>query len=396
VVAFVATPFFLGMRLSKFFLSKSHPYLGRKMSTSPTSQWKQKISLSKGSVAERFDKMLLQELQEHKEQLLQMGVCIVKNSSISRSSVQKMIRNGLVCINGKVNSKLNHKLKHDDEVSIDLKTLKKILETNSFSLLDLVSPPSSELTEQLISDPSMNFPLEAENLSLNIVHEDNWLLVVNKPAGMMVHPSPGHFKNTLVNGLLYHCKSLSTLGGLHRPGIVHRLDRDTSGLMVIAKDNRVHEQLKEQFANRQVLKKYAAVVVGKPKHDTNDESPSIIDKAISRHPKDTNKMRVSALGKEAITEYRVLNTWSLHKETFSFLDVQIRTGRTHQIRVHFSSLGNPIVGDPIYCRKHSKHGVSFLLLASYILSFYHPETKEKLYFETDLPPHITEFLSRMS
>jgi len=206
----------------------------------------------------------------------------------------------------------------------------------------------------------------------------------------------GHWNGTLVNGLLHHFKTLSTIGGSDRPGIVHRLDRDTSGLLVIARTDEIHNQLKDLFMSRNITKKYAAIVVGKPNGQTTSNGSFLINKPIGRHPKDINKMIVSEDGKEAITEFLISKSWTYKKTEFSLLDVQIHTGRTHQIRVHLSSIMHPIVGDDIYFKKVSQYKVPYLLLASKFLQFKHPKTGQVLSFEAPLPEHMRSFIAMLN
>jgi len=200
-----------------------------------------------------------------------------------------------------------------------------------------------------------------------------------------------------VNALLHRYEKLSTVGGNDRFGIVHRLDKDTSGLMVIAKDNETHEFLKEQFSSRKVIKKYEAIVIGRPK---NNGGLNVIDRPIIRHPKDINKMVISIennpKAKNAITDYIVKKEWIIKKEIFTHLNIQIHTGRTHQIRVHMASNGTPIVGDTIYSRKHAKYGLDHLLLISKSISLKHPQKKEEISFEIPLSQHMDDFIQHLN
>jgi 23S rRNA pseudouridine1911/1915/1917 synthase len=206
----------------------------------------------------------------------------------------------------------------------------------------------------------------------------------------VVHPGPGNWKSTLVNALLYHCGDLSSIGGTVRPGIVHRLDKDTSGLMVVAKTDSAHKRLVESFSSRDIHKEYAAIVTGKPVKDHG-----VIDRPLARHRKYRHKMTIDESGKEAVSEYWLKKIWNTDKYMFSLLSVKIHTGRTHQIRVHLSSSSLPIVGDPIYSKKWERYNVPYLLLASVALAFRHPETGEELSFTAPLPEHMQEFIRKV-
>ncbi len=277
---------------------------------------------------------------------------------LSRSYIQKLIRNDHITVNGNP-IKQNYKVKSDDEIHIAIPEPKKL-------------------------------ELEPEDIPLEILHEDRDIAVINKQAGLVVHPGPGNWSGTLVNGLLYHMNGLSSIGGVERPGIVHRLDRDTAGLMVVAKTDLAHRFLVEEFSERRVKKQYRAVVTGRTDSDTGT-----IDEPIDRHPKYRHKMTVTPVGKEAVTDYAVKKTWNTGNGFFSELSLRIHTGRTHQIRVHLSWLGVPVVGDPIYSKKWKKHRVPYLLLASVELCFRHPETGEELEFRAEIPSHMRDFIDKL-
>ncbi len=278
--------------------------------------------------------------------------------NMSRSYVQKLIKKEHVLVNGQ-GVKQNYRVKTDDLVTVTI--------------------PEPEKLE-----------LEPEKIPLQVLFEDTHLAVIRKPAGMVVHPGNGNWEHTLVNALLYHLEGLSSIGGVARPGIVHRLDRDTEGLMVIAKNDTAHQKLTSDFAQRRVYKEYTTIINGKPHHDKG-----IIDRPIGRHPKYGHKMTVIPTGKEAITEYELAQIWHTRDGVFSRLKVIIRTGRTHQIRVHCASLGLPVVGDPIYSKKAARFRVDHLLLAAVTLSFDHPASGEKLKFSIDIPGHMQKFMNRL-
>ncbi|MFC1668960.1 RluA family pseudouridine synthase [Spirochaetota bacterium] len=276
----------------------------------------------------------------------------------SRSYIQKLIKKSNILVNGEP-TKPNYKVKEDDVIIIDI-------------------PPPEQL-EVLPQD-----------MPVNVVYQDKWLAVINKQPGLVVHPGTGNWDRTLVNALMYHIKDLSGIGGVIRPGIVHRLDKDTSGLMVIAKNDEAHEHLVNEFSNRNVKKKYSAIVVGKPKkeHDT-------ISLPIKRHRKYRQKMTIDETGREAVTEYRLEKIWNNKNGVYSMLHLDLHTGRTHQIRVHLSAIGNPIVGDSIYSKKWAKHRVPYFLLASMELDFAHPEDKRRVSFSIDLPGHMQDFIDKL-
>jgi 23S rRNA pseudouridine1911/1915/1917 synthase len=227
--------------------------------------------------------------------------------------------------------------------------------------------------------------INPENIPLDIVYEDSDLLVVNKPKGMVVHPSAGHQSGTLVNGLLYHCNDLSGINGIERPGIVHRIDKDTSGLLVVAKNDKAHTNLSEQLSNKDVERRYEAVVHGVINHDTG-----MVDAPIGRDPKDRQKMGVVDNGKHAVTHFQVLQRF----EEFSHIECQLETGRTHQIRVHMRYIGFPLVGDPKYGPRKTLDTNGQALHAK-VLGFKHPTTGEWLRFEVDSPSYFKELLHQL-
>lgn len=276
---------------------------------------------------------------------------------LSRSFIQKLIKDDNILVNGRP-IKANYKVKTDDAIAITI--------------------PEPEV-----------IPLKPEDIPLDIVYQDSSIAVINKQPGLVVHPGPGNWDKTMVNALLYHCKDLSSIGGTIRPGIVHRLDKDTSGLMVVAKTDEAHRRLADDFAARNVRKEYCAIVVGKPK-----EEHAVIDRPIARHKKYRHKMTIDESGRDAVTEYTLEKMWNTDKYIFSKLAVRIHTGRTHQIRVHLSASGIPIVGDPIYSKKWEKYRVPYLLLASVKLSFTHPATGEEMNFSVPLPEHMQEFIRK--
>ena len=277
--------------------------------------------------------------------------------ALSRSQVRKLILDGAITVNGKP-EKSGYAVRASDVVTISL--------------------PESRPSE-----------LIAEAIPLDILYEDEHILVINKPAGMVVHPAPGHAEGTLVHALLYHCHDLSGIGGIQRPGIVHRLDRDTSGLMVVAKHDAAHHQLSAQLHRREVTRVYYAVV-----HGHFSASGGRIDASIGRHHKDRKKMAVFSgeQGREAITLYQVLEQYTRH----TLLRVQLKTGRTHQIRVHLKHVHHPVVGDPVYGLASGNNlGMTRQALHAKCLHFLHPATGKPLEFECDLPDDMQQLLKKL-
>ncbi len=278
------------------------------------------------------------------------------STSYSRSYIHRLIDEGRIKINDKI-EKASYKIKTGDEISIDL-------------------PP----VRAIVAQP--------EDIPLDIIFEDDYLLIINKPQNMVVHPAPGNYTGTVVNALLYSHKNLSAINGVLRPGIVHRLDKDTSGLLIVAKDDRTHRGLAEQLKDHQIVKKYLTLVDGVIKDDEN-----IIITPIGRNPKDRKKMAVVENGKEAVTKYEVIERL---KDKYTILQVNIKTGRTHQIRVHMSYIGHPIVGDAVYGKKTNEFGINGQLLHAYSLDFIHPITGEQMNFAVPLPDYFTEVLKKLN
>jgi len=284
---------------------------------------------------------------------------VAKLGAISRTTAQEMITDGLVLVNGR-SSKPGYALRIGDEVRVPKAT----------------------------SKPSVS-NAKPQSLPLDIVYEDRDLLVVNKAAGMVVHPAPGHTGDTLVNALLAHYPDLQGVEGL-RPGIVHRLDRDTSGLIIIAKNARTQAALIEEMKQHQIVKRYLALVEGNVSLDQGS-----IDAPIGRDPQHRQQMTITATGsREARTHFRVLQRFNRH----TLLLLQLETGRTHQIRVHLKAIGHPVVGDPIYGsgNTHRHHGLKRQFLHAYQLIFTHPATGETLELEAPLPADLEFVLSQES
>ncbi len=269
----------------------------------------------------------------------------------SRSFIKKLIDKGLVVVN-KNKTKVHHLVNLGEEVTIEV--------------------PSPE-----------PLCLKPEKIELDILYEDSDLIVLNKPPGLVVHPAPGNYSGTLVNGLLYHCKDLSGIGGDLRPGIVHRLDKDTSGVIVVAKSEAAHKSLSEQFKKRTIKRIYIALVKGVVQLDNG-----IIELPIGRHPLDRKKMGVKFVeSKEASTQYKVLKRF----KDFTMLELKLGTGRTHQIRVHMSHLGHPLVGDKTY---GWAKGLARQALHAKTLGFVHPATEKYMEFDSKIPEDMQGVIER--
>ncbi len=278
---------------------------------------------------------------------------ISDNSDISRSYASKLIEDGFVAVNEKAVTKKT-KINSGDEVIITL-------------------PEPQEIEAK------------PENIPIDIVYEDDSVIVVNKPQGMVVHPAPGNMTGTLVNGLLYHC-SLSSINGTVRPGIVHRIDKDTSGLLIVAKTNAAHEALSEQLKERKALRKYWCIVNGNIKEDEGT-----VDKPIGRHPTDRKRMAVIEGGRDAVTQFKVLERFGTH----TLVECTLKTGRTHQIRVHMASIGHSIANDPVYGIKKERERASGQILHAKTIGFIHPKTGELMEFSSELPDYFNAVLNRL-
>lgn len=275
---------------------------------------------------------------------------------ISRSMVQKLIKEENIKVNGK-ETKHSYKLKLNDEIEISIPEAKEI-------------------------------DLKAQDIPLDIIYEDDDIIVINKPKGMVVHPANGNPDGTLVNAVMAICKdSLSGIGGEIRPGIVHRLDKDTSGAIIVAKNDKAHVNLSEQLKEHKVKKTYLALVRGIIK-----ENEATINMPISRSNKDRKKMDVNKEGKEAITHFKVLRRY---KNKYTLLQINLETGRTHQIRVHLSYIGYPIIGDEVYSNGKNEWGVKGQCLHAWKLEFTHPITKKKISLEAEIPEYLKNILKEL-
>ena len=294
---------------------------------------------------------------------------IVDMTDISRSLAAKLLEGGNVSVNGK-NVAKNYKLRRGDSVEVIM----------------------------LEPEPDEALP---ENIPLDVIYEDADIIVINKPSGMIVHPATGIYSGTLVNALLYHCKdSLSGIGGVIRPGIVHRIDKDTSGLLVVAKNDEAHLALSEQLKTHTVSRIYHAIAVGNIKDDTGT-----VNKPIGRHPTDRKKMAIvtdpSRTAREAITHYEVMERFLIPSGRFSYVKCKLETGRTHQIRVHLASIGHPLLGDGVYGGVGTKFEatssalISGQCLHAKELELIHPRTGEKMHFECELPESFKRILTKL-
>ena len=279
------------------------------------------------------------------------------NAKISRSQAQNLIKEGKILLNGK-STKASTKVKAGDDIMIPEVVEKK-------------------LEEGLI----------AEDIPLDILYEDEEIVVVNKPKNMVVHPAVGNHSGTLVNALLGKTK-LSDVNGEYRPGIIHRLDKDTTGVLVIAKTNYAHQTIAKQIQNRTTKKIYVALVRGIIK-----ENKGVIDLPIGRHPTDRKKMAVVKGGREAHTNFRVLKRYS---EGYTLVEIELKTGRTHQIRVHMSYIGYPVVGDSVYSSGKNPFGIKTQMLHAKILGFEHPTKKEYMEFEAPIPEYFEKIICSLN
>lgn len=279
---------------------------------------------------------------------------LASNTEYSRSLIMKMLDEDYITVNGK-HEKASYKVKEGDII---------------------------EIKEGFVSSTD----IVPEKMDIDIVYEDDDLMVINKPSGMVVHPGSGNYSNTLVNGLLYYTNELSDVNGEERPGIVHRIDKDTSGLLLVAKNNKTHAIMGEYFKNHDNIKReYIALVCGRFMHDS-----ATIDAPIGRDPKDRKKMAVQAENsKEAVTHIKVLKKY----KDYTLISCVLETGRTHQIRVHLNYIGYPIYNDPVYNTKKATEFGQFLHSAK--MDFIHPITKKEMHFEAPLPKYFQEFIDSL-
>lgn len=285
-----------------------------------------------------------------------LDIYIAENfNELSRTMIKKLIESNNVLVNDK-SEKVSYKVQANDNISIDV--------------------PEAKETK-----------LKAQEIPLDIIYEDSDIIVVNKPKGMVVHPANGNPDGTLVNAILSICKnSLSGIGGELRPGIVHRLDKDTSGLIIVAKNDKAHINMSEQIKEKNVKKTYIALVRGNV-----PEEEATINMPIGRSTKDRKKMAVTKNGKQAITHFKVLKRYS----KYTLLEIKIETGRTHQIRVHMAEIGYPVVGDAVYSNGKNEFGIEGQMLHAYKLEFMHPITNKHMELTAPLPQYFEEILKKL-
>lgn len=276
----------------------------------------------------------------------------------SRAYIQKMIEDKLVIVGNKP-IKSNYKLRFNDEI--------------------VITVPEPEILE-----------IKPENIPLNVVYEDNDIIIIDKPKKMVVHPAPGHTSGTLVNALMYHCKdSLSSINGVMRPGIVHRIDMDTTGLIVACKNDAAHRAMSDKFKIHDITRVYTAIV-----YNQFNETEGTIDKPIARHKTERKKMAIDTLnGRHAVTHYKVIR--NLNKN-FSLIECELETGRTHQIRVHMASINHPLLGDEVYGPKNKPFNTEGQVLHAGVLGFNHPITGEYLEFKSELPEYFKNIINQLS
>ncbi len=277
-------------------------------------------------------------------------------ADLSRSYIQKLLKDGSILVNGR-SVKANYKINEDDEITIQI--------------------PDPEVLDIL-----------PENIPLDILYEDDDILVVNKPKGMVVHPSPGHYSHTLVNAVLFHCKGrLSGINGVLRPGIVHRIDKDTTGSLLICKNDRSHQILAGALKEHSITRRYHAIVHGNLKEDTGT-----VNAPIGRHPVDRKKMSTKAPGgRHAVTYYKVLERFG----DYTYIECKLETGRTHQIRVHMADIGHPVLGDAVYGPAKCPFKLEGQTLHAKILGFIHPSAGEYMEFDAPLPEYFVSLLERL-
>ena len=299
----------------------------------------QRLTVSPEEAGVRIDKYLAEQLPD-----------------ITRSYLQKLLKDGSVQMNGK--------------------PVKTSTKTAAGAVIEFTIPDPEE--------PE----ILPEDIPLDILYEDSDVILINKPKDMVVHPAAGHYTGTLVNALMYHCKGdLSGINGVLRPGIVHRIDKDTTGVLIVCKNDKAHNALAEQLKEHSITRKYRAIVCGNLKEDEGT-----VDAPLGRHPQDRKKMAIVRTGgKRAVTHYRVLERFG----NYTYIECQLETGRTHQIRVHMASLGHPLLGDEVYGRVKSPFKLEGQTLHAMVLGFIHPTTGEYMEFEAPLPEYFEKLLEKL-
>lgn len=298
----------------------------------------------------------MEEIIVSKDENIRLDAYIANNTDLSRVAVQRLIENKEILVNN-IEQKPSYKVRQNDKITVNRPEAKQI---------DLV----------------------AQDIPIDVIYEDDNIIVVNKPKGLVVHPANGNPDGTLVNAIMSICKdTLSGIGGEIRPGIVHRLDKDTSGLLIVAKNDEAHIKMSEQIKNREVKKIYIALVRGQV-----PEEEATINMPIGRSTKDRKKMAVCKNGKEAVTHFKVLQRFN----KYTLLQIKIDTGRTHQIRVHLSEIGYPVIGDSVYSNGKNEFNVEGQMLHAQKLEFKHPITQEQINLEAPLPEYFKQILEQLS
>ncbi len=293
--------------------------------------------------------------EEYENERLDKSLSDLTDDTVSRSYLQKLIKEKQVFVNEKA-QKASYRLKTGDQVS--------------FIIPDQVQPD-----------------IIPEDMDLDILYEDRDVIVVNKPKNMVVHPAAGHFSHTLVNGLMYHCKdSLSGINGVLRPGIVHRIDKDTTGSIIACKNDNAHIKIADQLKEHSITRRYRAICYGVVKDDTGT-----INAPIGRDEKDRKKMSITQNGKQAVTHYKVLERF----KEYTYIECQLETGRTHQIRVHMASIGHPLLGDEVYSSRKWPHATNGQTLHAYILGFIHPVSGEYIETTAPIPEYFNAILDKL-
>lgn len=292
---------------------------------------------------------------ELEDERIDKCICLYMDS-LSRSYIQKIIKDGSVTVNDSV-VKSNYRVKVED-------------------IVHFIIPPQTE--------PD----IPPQDIPLDILYEDDDILIINKPKDMVVHPAPGHYEGTVVNAVIFHCKdSLSGINGVMRPGIVHRIDKDTTGSLIICKNDEAHNDIARQLKEHSITRKYRAIVYGRI-----SQEEGTVNAPIGRHPTDRKKMAVNEKnGKHAVTHYKVLERF----DKYTYIECQLETGRTHQIRVHMASIGHPLLGDTVYCNVKPPYKLSGQTLHAMTIGFIHPRTHEYMEFDAPLPQYFLDLLNKL-
>lgn len=311
---------------------------------------------------QRIERVYSKKMQEHNFTVYHSGERIDRSlcedlKDLSRSYIQKLVKDGNILVNGK-KIKANYKVSEGDKISV------------------------------IIPDPEEIQDVIAEDIPLDILYEDDDILVINKPKGMVVHPSPGHYSHTLVNAVLFHCKDhLSGINGVLRPGIVHRIDMDTTGSLLVCKNDRAHQIIADQLKDHSITRRYHAIVCGNLKEELGS-----VNAPVGRHPVDRKKMSTkSKNGRHAITHYKVLERFG----NYTYIECELETGRTHQIRVHMASIGHPILGDAVYGPSKCPWKLQGQTLHAKILGITHPSTGQYIEFDAPLPEYFVSMLEKL-